>query len=102
MSLRVMFGFFGILFIAEQAIAGDVEAGREKAMRCAGCHGEDGYAVQDGLPHLAGQNAAYLVSQMQSFKANTRVNPVMNRVAAMLNDTDMQDIAAYYFSLGCK
>ncbi len=102
MSLRVIFCLFFFLFIAGGATAGDIDAGREKAKRCVGCHGEDGYASQNGLPHLAGQNTAYFVNQLKAFKTNTRPNPVMNRVASMLSDTDMDDLAAYYSSLGCK
>ena len=42
------------LAAAAPAAAGDVEAGRRKAERCAACHGADGNSTLSGTPSLAG------------------------------------------------
>ena len=87
----------GLLVTVSKA-AGDAEAGKEKSAPCAACHGVDGVSVNPAWPKLAGQGQKYLVNQLQLFKDNVRVNPLMNAQAANLSEQDMQDIAAYYSS----
>ena len=79
--------------------AGDAEAGKAKAAVCAACHGADGISTMDIYPNLAGQKAAYIVSQLKAFKAGERNNPIMAPMAMPLSDQDMEDLAAYYASL---
>ncbi len=80
--------------------AADIEAGKAKAAMCAGCHGVNGIAPLKQYPSLKGQNAPYTVLQLKAFKDGTRKNAVMAPMAAMLSDQDMENIAAYYESLG--
>lgn len=80
------------------ASEGDAEAGKGKAMVCAGCHGDDGNSAVPAWPKLAGQQPAYLVKQLQDFKVGIRVDPMMSGVAVGLLPADMQDIAAWYAS----
>ena len=54
------------------AKAADIEAGKAKAAVCAACHGVEGKALIPNYPHLAGQNAAYLVKQLKAFKEGSR------------------------------
>ncbi|MDT0594801.1 c-type cytochrome [Glaciecola petra] len=82
---------------------GDPEAGKNKAIACAACHGTDGNSALDMNPKIAGQHAGYLVKQLQEFKLASqtggkegRNNLVMNGFAAGLSDQDMKDIAAYF------
>ena len=82
-----------------QAKAADIEAGKAKATVCAACHGVDGKASAPVYPHLAGQNAAYLLKQMKAFKEGSRTEPLMAPFMAMLNEADMENLAAYYASL---
>ena len=82
-----------------QAQAADIEAGKAKATVCAACHGVEGKATVPVYPHLAGQNAAYLLKQMKAFKEGSRTEPLMAPFMAMLNEADMENLAAYYASL---
>jgi len=66
---------------------------------CAACHGVEGKAMIPNYPHLAGQNAAYLVKQLQAFKDGTRKEPLMVPFMAPLTDADMENLAAFYASL---
>ena len=70
------------------------------APACVTCHGETGQGqLAAGFPRLAGQNAVYLVRQLQSFHDATRVNPIMAPVAQQLSDGDRQALAEYYAGL---
>ena len=82
--------------------AGDAAAGKGKAALCAACHGADGNSVNPLWPNLAGQHAAYLVKQLKAFKAGTRKDPLMSSQASMLNDQDMENVAAFYASQKLK
>ena len=44
-------------------LAGDLKAGRQKALQCQACHGLDGLAKIPGAPHIAGQVEDYLVKR---------------------------------------
>ncbi|ARN66674.1 cytochrome c [Vibrio vulnificus] len=82
--------------------AGDVAAGQAKAAVCAACHGADGMATIPGYPNLKGQNEQYLVSAIKAYKNKERsggLAVVMQAQAAMLNDADIANLAAYYAGL---
>ncbi len=68
--------------------AGDIEAGKNKAMACAGCHGANGISNNDMWPNLAGQKAGYTAKQLRDFG-----------MAKPLSDQDILDLAAYFASL---
>lgn len=72
--------------------------GQEKYAPCAACHGPDG-AGKPQFPRLAGQQAAYLVDQLQEYKLGKRPFPAMNAVAAGLTADDIQALAAYLAGL---
>src|ERR1700688_549381 len=76
--------------------AGDVKAGRTKAMMCQACHGLDGLSKTPDAPSIAGQIEPYLVTQLQAFKSGVRKNDAMSVVAPSLSDKDIEDLAAYY------
>ncbi|MGF1754470.1 c-type cytochrome [Vibrio makurazakiensis] len=82
--------------------AGDAAAGQAKAAICAACHGADGIAMIPGYPHLKGQNEQYIISSLNAYKNKERnggLAAVMQAQAAMLNDADIANLAAYYSSL---
>ncbi|WFC13984.1 c-type cytochrome [Aeromonas salmonicida] len=81
------------------AKAADIEAGKAKAAVCAACHGVEGKALIPNYPHLAGQNAAYLVKQLKAFKDGSRQEPLMGPFMAPLTEADMENLAAFYASL---
>lgn len=76
--------------------AGDAAAGQEKSAPCAACHGPEGNSSNPEWPTLAGQGAAYVMKQLQDFKAGGRDNPLMSPQAGLLGDQDMEDIGAYF------
>ena len=79
---------------------GDAKAGRAKAESvCAVCHGVDGLAKIAEAPNLAGQNEAYLIAQLQAFKAGERKNEMMSIVSQSLSDADIENLATYYSAI---
>lgn len=85
-------------FLAMPISAADKAAGEQKAANCTGCHGAKGEGSTQ-FPSLAAQQAAYIVTQLKAFKSATRNNPMMTPQATDLNDTDMDNLAAYFSSL---
>ena len=79
--------------------AGDVKAGRQKALQCQTCHGLDGSAKLPEAPNLAGQTEIYLTKAMQDYRSGARKNEMMSIVAPMLKDQDIADLAAYFAAI---
>jgi cytochrome c553 len=87
------------VFAAATAIAGgDPQAGKEKSVVCAGCHGVDGNAVIGANPRLAGQYETYLYQALKQYKNGQRNDILMSNMIAGLSDQDMRDIAAWFSS----
>jgi cytochrome c553 len=63
---------------------------------CVACHGVRGQGTPAGVPRLAGQNADYLAHALSMFKAGTRKSPIMQPVAAGLDDARMRALAVYF------
>lgn len=63
---------------------------------CAGCHGPEGYGTIQ-LPRLAGQNAAYLESQLVDFNKRDRTNDnaIMHTIASKMTTLEIKAVAAY-------
>jgi cytochrome c553 len=85
-----------------EARAGDVKAGRAKALMCQACHGVDGLSKVPDAPNIAGQTEAYLVAQLQAYKSGARKNDAMSLVAPSLSDNDVEDLAAYFSAIEVK
>ena len=66
--------------------AGDIKAGRAKALMCQACHGLDGLSKVPDAPNIAGQTEPYLVAQLQEFKTGARKNDAMTVVASSLSE----------------
>ena len=79
--------------------AGDVKAGRTKALMCQACHGLDGLSKTPDAPNIAGQVEPYLVAQLQAFRSGARKNDAMSVVAPSLSDNDIDDLAAYFSAI---
>ena len=92
------------LAMTEPAIArGDAEAGRIKAYTCTGCHGIPGYNnvyPTYKVPKIGGQNYEYLVVALKAYRDGERDHPTMELQADALSDQDIEDVAAYFVSLG--
>ena len=83
--------------------AGNVEAGQIKAYTCTGCHGIPGYNnvyPTYKVPKIGGQNYEYLVSALKAYRNGERDHPTMELHATSMSDGDIEDVSAYFASLG--
>lgn len=76
----------------EQALV----AGRERTPLCKSCHGTDGNATREGVPNLAGQNAVYIVDQLQRYADGRRQDYWMASLAKTFTTEDKINLAIYY------
>ncbi len=96
--LIACFFVFSAHAVAVKADNKPVENATEKTAQtvCAACHGGDGNSGITINPKLAGQQAAYLLKQLQNFKDGTRTNFVMSGIVANLTLEEMKALADYY------
>lgn len=84
------------------ADANKVRLGKAKAdaTLCTMCH-LGGFAGQNEIPRVAGQQYAYIVKQLKDFRARKRTNDAgnMTSVAQTLSDEDIDNLAQYITSL---
>jgi len=74
------------------------DAGHERIMLCAHCHGEDGNSLRPEIPNLAGQNPPYLIEQVEKFADGRRKNFVMQTLASNFTLEDKVNLAVYFNS----
>ena len=94
--------FLSGALLAFPVIAADLEKGKEINGTCAACHGEFGQGGKRGeYPRIAGQRAGYIMDQLKSFRARTRVNIPMFPYTQEreLPDEDIRDVAEYLASI---
>jgi nitrite reductase (NO-forming)/hydroxylamine reductase len=99
-TLRTAIFIMGLVLLPVDSWAADPQAGQQRASTCFACHGENGISLNPNYPSLAGQSAEYLVKQLNAFRSGTRSDPVMGPMAQSLSDADVDNVAAYYASLG--
>lgn len=87
-----------LLMMSDALAAGNINAGKNKAIHCQVCHGKGGQSFNPLYPVLAGQHAQYIVKQLKAFQSKERTNPIMNEIAAPLNEEDMKDLGAFFNS----
>jgi len=67
---------------------------------CSNCHGIDGNSTSPNFPRLAGQQAAYLVSQLENFRNHHRADPegfeYMWGISHKLTDAQIAGLADYF------
>lgn len=85
-----------LALLSHAVMAQDLSAGRQKARRCAGCHGQLGIAVVPNAPNLAGETSLYVAMQLKAFRDGDRVHDQMSIVAKRLSDQDIADLAAWF------
>ena len=93
----------GLALPLQNAHAGDAAAGKVKAYTCTGCHGIPGYNnvyPTYKVPKIGGQNYEYLAAALRAYRDGERHHSTMELQAASLSDQDIDDIAAYFASLG--
>ncbi len=82
--------------------AADLDAGKNKAAMCFGCHGQNGNSKVPQNPNLAGQRATYLESQIKAFQSGQRTSSIMQSMVAKLAAQDIKNISAYFASLSTE
>ena len=80
--------------------AGDPAVGAQKAAICVNCHGSNTFPGLFPLVQLGGRDADKLVIKTNKYRTGKLISPMMNMTVMLLNDKDVEDIAAYYHSLG--
>jgi cytochrome c553 len=100
--MKFVFAFclsLGVLFSA--AVQADAAAGQSTyaARGCIGCHGANGVSVVASYPSLKGKNGDFMRKNLTDFRSGARKNPVMNAMAAGLNDEEIENLAQYIDSL---
>lgn len=67
---------------------------------CSLCHGNDGNSVSPVFPNLAGQQKAYLVTQLTNFRGHDRSDPAgfeyMWGLSRHLTDNQINELADYF------
>ena len=101
MRIRSTVIFLGLLLAGSAASAdGDAAAGKLSASQCVACHGLNGISTDPQYPKLAGQHADYLARALYDYQSGKRNNAIMAVFAANLSDEDIENLAAWYASLG--
>src|SRR5690554_4473615 len=81
-----------------------IQRGQAAAAVCVACHQADGNGMEgaSSWPRLAGLSPVYLANQIRAFKSGERESAEMKPFADMLNDQQIDDVAAYFASLPAK
>jgi cytochrome c553 len=79
-----------------QARAAAVQAGKRAAFFCEHCHGATGNSPLEHVPNLAGQNPAYLLTQIDKFGDGRRNDEFMSGLVKVLKPEDRFNIAVFY------
>ncbi|ESE40625.1 c-type cytochrome [Shewanella decolorationis] len=95
MLLRVIYSA-GVLMLMLPAVTHADESNKLLNM-CKACHGESGMSRFEHIPNIGWQNSDYLLKQLRAFKAGTRQDPTMTKVAQLLSEADMQQMAEYFY-----
>ena len=83
---------------------GDVARGGvlNRQLFCASCHGDAGIAQSGNWPSIAGQRAEYTFKMLKDYKEGKRHGSasaeIMVKVAQLMSDQDMADVAQFYAS----
>ncbi|AAN53792.1 cytochrome C [Shewanella oneidensis MR-1] len=95
MLLRAIYSA-GVLMLLLPAVTHANESNKLLNM-CKACHGESGMSRFEHIPNIGWQNSDYLLKQLRAFKAGTRQDPTMTKVAQLLSEADMQQMAEYFY-----
>jgi cytochrome c553 len=82
------------------AHAGDPVAGQQKATACMACHGSDSFGGIFYTLQLGGRDADKLFIKTMKYKNGKVLHPMMNVATAFFTEKEIEDISAYYKSLG--
>lgn len=91
-----------VLALAAGTASAQQDAKTLAAGVCSACHGPNGHSISPVFPNLAGQESAYIVLQLNAFRAHERGDPnaraYMWGMASQLSDETVKALADYYAS----
>lgn len=106
LTLSALLAGFVPVAQAQDAKAGDAQAGAKINAMCIGCHGIPGYRASFPevyqVPMIAGQGDKYIMAALDEYKKGSRKHPTMRAIADSLTEQNIADLAAYYSQLGLK
>jgi cytochrome c553 len=88
------------LVAAMPVLAGDPVAGKQKATACVVCHGSENFGGIFYTLQLAGRNADKLAIKTNKYKTLKVLHPMMNMATAFYTEKEIEDVSAYYQSIG--
>jgi cytochrome c553 len=74
----------------------------DRALFCSSCHGKDGNGTRPHIPKLAGQNASYILEQLEKFSDGRRKHYVMVPLAKEFSDADKIGFAIHFSGFTLK
>lgn len=63
---------------------------------CTAGHGENGIAIANGTPHLAGQDERYLIAALGQYRSGERSAAPMKAAVGTLSANDINALARWY------
>lgn len=75
-----------------------IAAGKRATFFCANCHGAMGVSALDHVPNLAGQNAFYMLTQIDKYGDGRRKDDFMSGLVKVLKPEERFNIAVFYAS----
>ncbi len=99
-KLLILIGL--MLFCVSNANALDEDLfarGESLSAKCVNCHGKKGISTKPPVPHIAGQQEAYLLKQLKDFRNRRRFNSAMRQVTISLSNNELKALAHYYSNL---
>ncbi len=100
LNLALTAAALSTLVMSTAVLAGDPVVGKQKATACIACHGSDVYPGIFYTLQLGGRNADKLAVKTMKYKTGKILHPMMNMAVAFFDQKEIEDIAAYYQSLG--
>lgn len=88
------------LVLSAPAFAGDPVVGKQKAAACVVCHGNENFGGIFYTLQLGGRNADKLAVKTNKYKTLKVLHPMMNMVTAFYTEKEIEDVTAYYQSIG--
>lgn len=89
---------------AQDAKAGDAQAGAKINAMCIGCHGIPGYRASfpevHRVPMIAGQSEKYIAVALEEYKKGARKHPTMRAITESLTEQNIADLSAFYAQQG--
>lgn len=100
MKKAALISLMSAALLATAAQAGDPVAGKQKATGCTVCHGNETFGGIFYTLQLAGRDADKLAIKTNKYKTGKILHPIMNLATAFYTEKEIEDISAYYKSLG--